>query len=287
MKWLRGTRTARRALTVMALALVAPAAAHASASIPAGPRLTLKETFKVGSHRDTLANRQLEISGTIGTYQPGQVVEIHTWLNGTPFVTRTVPLTSTAGQSALQFKTKLKVPKTGVLSIQIMHIATPELPPFRLSGKLDVLNPAVHIGSTGPIVKLIQQQLLALHFYPKPSGVYDEYTQLAVDAYHRMLGRGHSTLMDPGTLNDLLDGRGSFHVRFPSQGVHAEGDLSDQLLALTNGGSVQWIFPISSGKPSTPTVLGSWQVYRRTPGYLPDGMYYSDFFTGGYAHPRV
>jgi hypothetical protein len=283
MKWICGMRTARRAVTLMAVALLVPAAAHASVSVPSGPRLTLKETFKIGSRQDTLPNRQLEIGGTIGVYQAGQVVEIHTWLNGTPFVTRTVPLTSIDGQSALQFKTKLKVPRSGVLSIQVMHIATPELPPFRLGGKVDVLAPSVHIGSTGPIVKLIQQQLLALHFYLKPTGVYDGYTQLAVDAYHRLLGRGHSTLMDPGTLNDLLNGRGAFHVRFPNQGVHAEGDLSAQLLALTDGGNVQWILPISSGKPSTPTVLGSWQIYRRTPGYLPDGMYYSDFFTGGYA----
>ncbi len=43
------------------------------------------------------------------------------------------------------------------------------------------------------------------------------------------------------------------------------------------------IYPISSGKPSTPTVLGHFRVYRRTPGYLPDGMYFSSFFYGGYA----
>jgi lipoprotein-anchoring transpeptidase ErfK/SrfK len=54
-------------------------------------------------------------------------------------------------------------------------------------------------------------------------------------------------------------------------------------LALINGSHVYWIFPISSGKPSTPTVLGHFHVYRRVPGYLPDGMYYSDFFYTGYA----
>jgi lipoprotein-anchoring transpeptidase ErfK/SrfK len=46
---------------------------------------------------------------------------------------------------------------------------------------------------------------------------------------------------------------------------------------------VQTIYPISSGKPSTPTILGNYRVYMRTPGYLPDGMYYSDFFIRGYA----
>ena len=55
------------------------------------------------------------------------------------------------------------------------------------------------------------------------------------------------------------------------------------MLALIYGDSVYRIYPISSGKPSTPTILGHFRVYLRTPGYLPDGMYYSDFFHGGYA----
>ena len=50
-----------------------------------------------------------------------------------------------------------------------------------------------------------------------------------------------------------------------------------------DGSKIDYIFPISSGKPSTPTVLGNFHIYRRTPGYLPDGMYYSSFFIGGYA----
>ena len=55
------------------------------------------------------------------------------------------------------------------------------------------------------------------------------------------------------------------------------------MLALIDNGKVVALYPISSGKPSTPTVLGSFRVYLKTPGYLPDGMYYSNFFTGGYA----
>jgi lipoprotein-anchoring transpeptidase ErfK/SrfK len=55
-------------------------------------------------------------------------------------------------------------------------------------------------------------------------------------------------------------------------------------LALAHGSKVAWIFPISSGKPSTPTIVGRrFHIYSRVPGYLPDGMYYSNFFYGGYA----
>jgi len=115
------------------------------------------------------------------------------------------------------------------------------------------------------------------------SGVYDQHTGLAVDAYHRLLRRGFSQSLDGATISALLDGFGQFKVRFPKQGRHAEGNLSDQLLALIVGSRVQTIYPISSGKPSTPTVLGNFRVYDRVPSYLPDGMYYSDFFFRGYA----
>ena len=136
----------------------------------------------------------------------------------------------------------------------------------------------------GRFVQLVQQRLAALHLFIPQTGVFDEGTELALDAYHRLLGRGEGdTALDPVTVTDLLGGIGSFHVRYATQGLHAEGDLSDQVLALINGSQVYWIFPISSGKPSTPTILGSYRVYRKQPGYLPDGMYYSDFFISGYA----
>ncbi len=122
-----------------------------------------------------------------------------------------------------------------------------------------------------------------MHMYIPQSGVYDQKTGLAIDAYHRLLGHGTSQSLDGLTVSELLAGRGAFTVRYPGDGKHVEGNLSRQLLALIDGSKVQAIYPISSGKPSTPTILGRFHVYLRTPGYLPDGMYYSDFFSGGYA----
>jgi hypothetical protein len=123
----------------------------------------------------------------------------------------------------------------------------------------------------------------ALRFYLPKSGVYDDGTGLAIDAYHRLLGWGTSHNIDSRTISYLLNGWGQFKVRYPGHGRHAEGNLGRQLLALINGANIDMIVPISSGKPSTPTVLGNFHVYRRVPGFRPDGMYYSSYFTGGYA----
>jgi lipoprotein-anchoring transpeptidase ErfK/SrfK len=115
------------------------------------------------------------------------------------------------------------------------------------------------------------------------SGVYDGFTGLALDAYHRLLGRGTSQSLDPGIVSALLAGVGAFRLRDGRGGRHAEANLGLQLLALANGSQVDRIYPISSGKPSTPTVIGHFAVYSKVPGYLPDGMFFSNFFTGGYA----
>jgi hypothetical protein len=154
---------------------------------------------------------------------------------------------------------------------------------FKSTRSFDVLDENVGFGSTGPFVDLIQQRLQALHIFIPQTGVYDSWTGWAVDAYHRLLRSGTSQSLDGRTTSYLLNGWGEFKIRFPQNGHHAEGNLGLQLLALADGANVQYIFPISSGKPSTPTVLGNFRIYQRTPGYLPDGMYYSSFFIGGYA----
>ena len=40
---------------------------------------------------------------------------------------------------------------------------------------------------------------------------------------------------------------------------------------------------MSSGAPATPTVLGSFRVYSKTPGTNSHGMVHSNYFIGGYA----
>jgi hypothetical protein len=171
----------------------------------------------------------------------------------------------------------------GQVTVKVVHAASAQIERAAAKAGYAALDTNVSFGSNGRFVVLLQQRLAALHFYIPQTGVYDTGTGLALDAYHRLLGWGTYQTVDSGTVSYLLAGWGEFKVRYPHDGKHAEGNLGKQLLALVNGGSVYQIYPISSGKPSTPTVLGRFHVYRRDPGYLPDGMYFSNFFIGGYA----
>ncbi len=69
----------------------------------------------------------------------------------------------------------------------------------------------------------------------------------------------------------------------PSAGEHAEVPLDKQVLVLSKGDKPFAIYPVSTGKPSTPTVTGHYTFYRQEPGYNAEGMYYSFYWHNGYA----
>jgi hypothetical protein len=231
----------------------------------------------------TVPHRAVDVTGVVRPYIPGQTVIVREYLDGRQFKQVRLRLKPSPRRVYGGFVWPVASPSEGAVSITVQHAATVTLSSFSATTAFTALTPTATFGSTGRFVQLIQQRLAALHLFIPQTGVYDFGTDLAVDAYHRLLGRGTSQQLDPQTLTDLLNGVGAFSIRFPNQGLHAEGDLTHQLLALANGSQVYWILPISSGKPSTPTILGSYHVYSRVPGYLPDGMYFSDFFVRGYA----
>ena len=239
--------------------------------------------FSVHGAPVTVPGRGVAVTGVVRPYVAGQAVLLKAYVNGHLFKVVKLALAPSRRRVYGRFTYTVAAPAAGAVTVTVLHSANSLQTRFTARTGWSALGENVGFGSTGRFVELLQQRLAALHFYIPQTGVYDVGTSLAVDAYHRLLGWGVAQTVGPALVNDLLSGVGAFHVRYPGQGRHAEGDLSNQLLALVNGSQVQLIFPISSGKPSTPTILGSYRVYERTPGYLPDGMYYSDFFIRGYA----
>ncbi|MDE3129924.1 MAG: L,D-transpeptidase [Acidobacteriota bacterium] len=274
--------------------LLGAAVALGAASAPAGAlaagkalsatpvRLTLNGLFSVHGDRVTVPERAVVLSGTLANFEPRQRVQMVASVGGRVFARRPLLVARRGGRG--HFATTLHAPRAGHVRIALLHVRSGTLLSFVRVVSYNVLGSVAAPGAKGRFVQLVQQRLAALHVYIPQTGVYDQGTELALNAYHRLLGRGEGDIsLDPATVTQLLNGVGSFRVRHPEQGAHVEADLSHQVLALINGSRVHWILPISSGKPSTPTILGSFRVYYKQPGYLPDGMYYSNFFIGGYA----
>jgi L,D-transpeptidase-like protein len=262
-----------------ALAKTAPAHRAPTTAAAATVRMYVHDTFLVNRRTVDVPGRSITVQGWVSRYEPHQSVTLSVRVAGHRRALRLKVRPNSGGRTG-RFGATLSAPAPGTLRLSVRHRASPRLPALHTAKSVDIISEATN----DPLyVALVQQRLLALHLYMPQSGTWDLQTALAVQAYHRLLGRGTSATLDPATLADLLDGRGAFPVHFPHNGRHAEGDLSLQLIALVDGSKVQDIYPISSGKPSTPTILGNYRIYMRTPGYLPDGMYYSDFFIRGYA----
>jgi hypothetical protein len=257
--------------------------APGAASAPKGSLvLYVRDIFTVGRSEVTIPHRTVRVEGIERPYVPGQRVVMRVYMGRRLVRTYGLRIRPTAaGYGRVSYP--IQSPGAGNVKVVVAHLATAQLRAFQASHSFEALADQAGFGSSGAFVKLVQKRLSQLHFYIPQTGVYDAGTGLALDAYHRLLHWGTYQTLDSSTINALLAGKGTFTVHDPHDGRHAEGNLSDQLLALVDGSQVDWIFPISSGKPSTPTILGHFHVYYRVPGYLPDGMYYSDFFYSGYA----
>jgi hypothetical protein len=272
----------------LAAAVPSPAGATTTTRAPAAPvkasmTLYLPDAFFV--HREPLMvpGRTLHVGGVVRPYVPGQWVTVRAAIGGHVIKTDRLRVKPSPSRRYGRFTESLATQSTGSVVVSVEHRETAQVKTFGAQRSYTVLDTSAGFGSTGRLVQLIQQQLASLHFYIEQTGVYDPQTGWALDAYHRLLGWGTSQSLDHRTLTWLLNGWGDFKVRYPNQGKHVEGTLSKQLIALIYGSNVYRIYPISSGKPSTPTVLGSFQVWSKAPGYLSDGMYFSNFFFRGYA----
>ncbi len=289
---LAATATAAAPTTTTTPATTTPATTTPATTTPVPtPRpakgqllLNLAGIFHVNRQPVTITNRAVRVNGFVRPYVAGQVVMLKAYVGRNLIHSERLRVIRSRGGTYGYFSSRFSSSRVGQVSVSVVHAASPQLDRLTAGTGFAALNPSAGFGSTGRFVQLIQGRLALLHFYIPQTGVYDTGTGLAIDAYHRLLGWGTTQDLGPATIAALLNQLGTFPVRYPSDGKHVEGNLGKQLLALIRDGRVLSIYPISSGKPSTPTILGrGFRVYSRVPGYLPDGMYFSSFFIGGYA----
>ncbi len=113
---------------------------------------------------------------------------------------------------------------------------------------------------------------------------YDDATGRAVLAFRKVNGmaRVESASNDASSRSSSA-ARAASSSSTPGAGRHVEFDWSRQVLVFAQGGRAVRIYHASSGKPSTPTVFGTFHFYSKTPGTNAKGMVDSNYFIGGYA----
>ncbi len=234
-----------------------------------------------GRSATILAGDRFRIRGAVKPYIAGQTVVVRFYRGEKKIGSKKVAVK--ASGSAGMFVLGYRAGKAGHITVRASHRATPELATLVAKARgVDVLPLRASPGSKGLAVRVLQRKLKALGYVIGAKGVYDARTARAVLAFRKVTGMARTQIASKDVFRKLAHGAGAFKVRFPKQGKHVEADLSLQVLALIRGRKVERIYPISSGKPSTPTVLGTFKVYSKTPGTNAKGMVFTSYFHGGY-----
>ncbi len=295
-------KASRRLLAVTAALLSVTAPAASAASSPAGPppaseppppapvatpvagRVLLLLEKVGGAPPFALVGERIVVRGVVWPYVGGQTVKVSVYREDRKVAVERVSVLA-IGNGAGQFQISYASSYPGVVQARAAHYATAQQAAF--SGR----SPEVHVvqvnlgpGAQGQSVRLLQSELNALHYAVPLSAVFDEGTGRALIAYRKVTGLERMAFAGRRVFELLSHGAGRFHVHYPGDGRHVEADLTRQVLAeIEPGGRVQAIFTMSSGKPSTPTVIGRFRVYLKTPGVNSEGMVDSNYFIRGYA----
>jgi lipoprotein-anchoring transpeptidase ErfK/SrfK len=239
--------------------------------------------FRDGKRVLVLRGDRVEVTGVLTPFVPGQKAQIRVKLGRKVLVRRQVAITPAAGGTGA-YAARIRMPRTGTMTIQVSHAATPELAATRAGNvRLLVVRPRLSFGARGALLDLFQRRLRALRYPVARTGVYDARTGRAVMAWRKVNGRARLETADEGVIRSVLQRRGAWKVRHPGAGRHVEADISLQALALVDGRRVVRVYPTSSGAPATPTVLGRYRFYLKTPGTNAKGMVDSSYFIRGYA----
>ncbi len=259
-----------------------PAPAPAPSSATGQIKLVVQKAF--GKPPFVISGGRMVVRGIVIPYVGGQKVKVTIYRDGRKVEVKTVSVQA-IGNGAGQFHLGYSSASAGLVKVRAVHYATPEQAAFSgHSENVHFASPGLASGARGPSVRLLQSELNALHFVVPLNGVFDEATGRAVIAYRKMTGQARVASTNLKIFKLLQRGAGSFHVHYPSDGRHVEADLTRQVLAeIEPGGRVRALYTMSSGKPSTPTVIGHFSVYSKTPGTNAEGMVDSNYFIRGYA----
>jgi L,D-transpeptidase catalytic domain len=281
----------RRLAFLLALAalLVVPASAAAAKPGPKGAATTVvpDATVKIKLGRLDGGRAQIygkvPVFGTISPYVPGQRVEVSFYLDGKELVSHKLAVGKEKGGTG-SFRSSGIVREDGRYAVSAKHEATAVLgadSTVRKSWKVSF--PALHQGQCGDVVVGFKKAMREMGYIANSGRCFGGKTARGVLAYRKVNDMTRSMRAGKGLVKRVFGGKGGYEVRHPGAGKHVEAPLSKQVLVFTKGDEPYAIYPISSGKSSTPTVTGHFTFIRTEPGYNSHGMYYSFYFYGGYA----
>ena len=229
---------------------------------------------------------RVTVAGSLSPWRPEQKVRIFFYRSGEPLYSKLVPVTRGSGDWGT-YRAKTMVRRPGRHAVQVRYYGRggpdPLAPDSTIRKHWSVSFPALSKGQCGPVVEGFRKALNRMAFVPSSTSCFDGKMERAVLAYRKLNQLGRSAHAGGRIVKKVFSLTGRYKVRRPDLGDHVEAPLSRQVMVFANGKKPYAIFPIASGAPATPTILGTYSFYRKDPGYNAIGMYYSSYFIRGYA----
>ncbi|HYG96866.1 MAG TPA: L,D-transpeptidase [Solirubrobacterales bacterium] len=269
-------------LALPATALAAPGKKPAPKPAPVAAEATVK--IKVGNLENGRAEimQTVPVTGTLSPFVAGEQIKVTFYRDGKPLFSRNLPVRKDGGKGS--FRTSITVKENGKYAVAAKHVATPALgadSTIRKSWKVSF--PALRRGQCGDVVVGFKKGMREMGYIANDGRCFGGKTARGVLAYRKVNDMSRSMRAGAGLVKKVFSGKGGYEVRHPGAGDHLEAPLSKQVLVFAKGDEPYAIYPISSGKSSTPTVTGHYEMIRTEPGLNSHGMYYSWYFYGGYA----
>lgn len=285
--------SASLALAAMLLAFcLAAGSAHAAGNggvtpIPTGPaKSTVKiDLAGVKKGRATVMSK-VTVNGSLKPFRKGQKVKVFFYKDGRRYSTRNIKVQK-AGANYGTFKTSIRIADGNRFGVQAKYLGRAGLRPVSKDSTVHkswkVRYVGISRGECGRVVRGFRQALNKLALVPAKGNCFNGKMARAVLAYRKLNDMTRNSKASKTVVKRVFNGKGGYNVRRPELGDHMEAPLSKQVIVFSKGDDPYAIFPVASGKASTPTILGTYSFYRKEPGMNSHGMYYSSYFIRGYA----
>lgn len=222
--------------------------------------------------------------GAIAPYREGQRVEVFFFRNGEAVRRKVVPVTRTSHKVGV-FQAVVRPDRAGRWAAGAQVRPNSRQTGARTDRRAWRLSyPSLRAGQCGLVVVGFKRALNRMGYIVNGGRCLGKRTERGILAYRKVNGLAQNRQASARLVGDVFRGRGGYRVRYPNTpGTHMEVPLSKQVLVFARGDRPVAIYPVSTGKPSTPTVKGSYQMDWTQPGFNNLDMYYSWYFYRGYA----
>ncbi|MCB0870001.1 MAG: L,D-transpeptidase [Solirubrobacterales bacterium] len=261
-------------------------AANGGASADGPAKATVKIKVKgLDGKRATIMSRVV-IKGSLKPFRNLQKVRVYLYRDGKRFSTRRVKVHK-AGNNYGSFRTAFYVREGNRYGVRAKYWGKAGSRPVGKDSTEHKVFRVRYVGlahdQCGRVVAGFRKALNRLALVPDNGRCFNGKMERAVLAYRKLNDMSRNARASKTIVKRVFNGKGGYHVRRPGLGDHMEAPLSKQVIVFSRGKKPYAIFPIASGAPATPTILGTYSFYWKDPGYNEKGMYYSSYFIRGYA----